>query len=264
MLLKKIVTVVVMFLGLAMTSYAEEWMMYQAQEDVVGIDVEILHANVEVVWSKQERVTVTLLGDSSRNFPLITEYRKTSSVLVVGESVALGKRISDFWNNKDMVSDKKLLPITIQIQIPKKMQIPLRIKVLMGDIRIIGGGVTTKQSITLETLNGNIHVEDLQAVYIMAKSSKGDLQFKNIYAQFMQIASIYGNILVSWQKKRGAIFLRASQLAGKAMISQQSVSLPLQLESVGVIGAVKSSMFFDSALPELEIQSGYGLIQIDI
>ncbi|NIZ40468.1 DUF4097 family beta strand repeat-containing protein [Entomospira entomophila] len=262
-MMKKMV-MIMMFFQLTIIAYAEEWVMYQAQEAVVGIDVEILYANVEIIWSKQEQITVTLLGENSRTFPLTTEYRKNSSVLVIGESVALGKRISDFWNHKDVAKEKKLLPITVQIQIPKKMQIPLRIKVLMGDIRVLGGGMTIKQSMTLETLNGNIHVDDLQAISLTAKSSKGNLHLAKIYAQFMQLSSVYGNITVLWQKKRGALFLRASQLAGKAMINQQSVSLPLQLEAIGVIGTTRNSLFFDSALPELEVQSGYGFIQIDI
>lgn len=255
---RPILILIICFSFYELSAFSEEIEIYRSIDSIKSLEIDLLQINVQVHWLQQDAIVVRLVGEGAREFPHKIRYRKNSGVLSIGEELALGKRISDFWENRDMVKIDTPIELTMIIEIPQKIiDVPYRFKVLLGNLEIQGNGVKLRHSLYTETLRGFILVQDLYGLRLVAKSAHGNINLTNIAFWLVEIHNIYGNIDISWMKSTFKIFLRAGQLSGGATIDTQKYRLPLQLETVGIIG--DSSQTHTA---ELELRTGYGRVNI--
>jgi hypothetical protein len=244
---------------MGLTAMAQEVEIYRSKEPITSLEVDLLHVALQVVWVNQAELSVVLSGDGAREFRHKIRYHSNSGVLEVAEELALGQRVSEFWDNRDTLKEQPVSNLVMVIQVPRTFtHIPYRFKVLAGSLSLHGQGILLQGSLSIETVQGAILVERLQGSKLQAKSAQGAIKLEQVGFSFVDLQTVHGDIEVAWAG-HSRIFLRVGQLAGGTSVNGKKERVGMQVASVGVFGQAKYPQ-----MSELEIRTGYGRISLEL
>jgi hypothetical protein len=232
-------------------------MVYSAAMPYLTLTVDLLSADLEIVFDNKPELRVELRGSGAPEFKHSIVYSAKTAGLTITEDWAIGQRVGTLLESSE--EERPATGTTMTVRLPASMENSVIVlKSKWGSVNVVGAGHVLQQSLSAESLHGPISIEKLRGLRAVLKTANGAITLKESFFQFFSAQTINGAITLQLKEpSKGGIRLSVAQVAGGVYVNDQKMRASPFMRSFGRVleGAGGSDA-------ELELRTGYGAIRI--
>ncbi len=230
--------------------------VYSATMPYLTLTVDVLGADLEVIFDNQPDLRVELHGPGAPEFKHSIVYSAKTEGLVISEDWAIGQRMSALVESNG--EEKPSQSTTITVRLPASMRRSVIVlKSKWGSIWVDGAGQMMQQSLTAESLHGPISVDNLIGLRAVLKTANGAITLKESFFQFLTAQTLNGAITLQLKAQTQGMRLSVAQMAGGVYVNDKKQRASPFMRS---LGRVREGSGGTDA--ELELRTGYGVISV--
>lgn len=221
------------------------------------LTIEVLSADLAVIFDNQPDLRVELSGSGAAEFKHAIVYTAKTAGLMITEDWALSQRVSALMESK--AEEKPSNSTIMTVRLPATMRNSVIVlKSQWGAVNVKGGGQVLQQSLSAESLHGPITIEGLRGLRTVLKTGNGAITVTESFFQFLTAQTINGAITLQLLPQTRGLRLSVAQVAGGVYVNDVKMRAVPFMRSLGQVLAGSGN----GADAELELRTGYGIIRI--